>query len=80
MALLGGMWSTNGSGGGEVGGSLSLQGEFGVCEILQGEFGVWEIFACLANCSVFPLLEKKKIEKFFHLFWNPPAIDHQKLN
>ena len=53
------------------------QGGFGVAKFSQGGFGVMK-FSHALRIAIFFLLHKK-FEKFFHLFWNSPAID-QKLN
>ena len=42
------------------------QGTFGVAKFSQGAFRVVKISHALRNAL------------FFHLFWNPPAIDHHK--
>ena len=53
------------------------QGGCGVAKFSQGGFGVMK-FSHALRIALFFLLHKK-FEKFFHLFWNSPAID-QKLN
>ena len=54
-----------------------LQSAFDVAKFSQGGFGVMK-FSHALRIALFFLLHKK-FEKFFHLFWNSPAID-QKLN
>ena len=53
----------------------------------QGKVGLWifrkaglglQNFRMPLRIALFFL--QKKIEKFFHLLLNPPAIDHKKLN
>ena len=44
------------------------QGAFGVAKFSQADFGIAKFSHALQNAL------------FFHLFWNFPAFDHQKLN